>query len=120
MNWPFFSRRASLAVSGGDAWRPRTAIAVAPLPSGRAKAGQDRALFEYLDKRYADAVVLTFQQIQDLLGTELPEAARTDTGWWSDSGGRASDAQAPRAWTLANRTARPNLQAETVAFERIS
>jgi hypothetical protein len=77
-------------------------------------------LFEYLEKRYADTVVLTLQQVQDLLGVALPPAALTDPAWWSDTGTGASDTLWSDAWTLANRTAQPRLLAKTVVFERIS
>jgi hypothetical protein len=86
---------------------------------GRSKAGPYRLLYEYLEKRYADTVVLTLQQIQDLLGFALPEPALTDPAWWSNTGGRTSEALWSDAWTLANRTARPNLRAMTVIFERV-
>lgn len=36
-----------------------------------------RALYSYLDHRYASVVVLTFEQIEALLGFALPGAART-------------------------------------------
>ena len=64
-------------------------------------------LYEYLEKRYADTIVLTLQQVQDLLGVALPESALTDPAWWSDTGRGASDTLWSDAWTLANRTARP-------------
>jgi hypothetical protein len=73
-------------------------------------------LYKYLDERYADAVVLTFAEIEDLVGFELPELARLSNDWWT-----TPDATAPRfadSWILANRTARPNLRALTVAFDR--
>ena len=85
----------------------------------RARTGAYRGLFEYLDKRYADTVVLTFQQIRDLLGAELPATALTDPDWWTGTDGGESDAPWSAAWTLAHRTARPNLQASTVAFDRV-
>lgn len=90
------------------------------LQPGRSKAGKYRLLYEYLEKRYADTVVLTLQQVQDLLGFALPDSALTDPDWWSRTGGAASEAQWSDAWTLANRTARPNLRAKTVVFERIA
>jgi hypothetical protein len=89
-------------------------------PPSRAKAGPYRSLFEYLDKRYADTVVLTLQQVEDLLGIALPAIALTDPGWWADTGTGASDTLWSDAWTLAKRTARPNLRARTVVFERAS
>lgn len=75
------------------------------------------ALYRYLENRYADVTVLTFEQIEDLLGFALPPFARTDQGWWAT---RAASADAPHsaAWTLAGRTATPNLSAGTVLFER--
>jgi hypothetical protein len=86
--------------------------------SGHSKAGPYRILCEYLEKRFADTTVLTFQQVQDLLGVALPDPAFTDPAWWSNTGKGASDTLWSDAWTLANRTARPNLPARTVVFER--
>ena len=66
--------------------------------------------------------MLTFDQIEDLLGTGLPEPARRDGGWWLEpqTGTTGGTTGGTRAWTLAGRTARPNLQAQTVTFERVS
>ena len=75
-------------------------------------------LHKYLAERYADVVVLTFAQMEDLLGYTLPESARVQPEWWAeDDTARPRSAQA-RAWTLAARTAKPNLVARTVMFER--
>ena len=74
-------------------------------------------LHKYLADRYADTVVLTFAEIEDLLGFSLPARARLSPDWWT-----APDAGVTRiadAWIQAHRTARPNLRAQTVAFERI-
>ena len=95
-------------------------ISTGNLLSGRAKAGPYRMLFDYLQKRYADTTVLTLQQIEDLLGVALPERAITDPAWWSNTGRGDGDTLWSDAWTLANRTARPNLRARTVVFERAS
>jgi hypothetical protein len=90
-------------------------------PQRRRQAGADQLLFDYLEDRYAQTVVLTFDQIEDLLGTGLPEPARQDSGWWLEPQTRTTDATTggSRAWTLAGRTARPNLRAQTVTFERV-
>jgi hypothetical protein len=75
-------------------------------------------LRDYLEKRYADSMVMTFAQIEALLGFPLPEAARLDPAWWT---GAAADAGAHpqwRAWTGASRTATANLGAQTVRFDR--
>lgn len=82
--------------------------------------GKSAGLFKYLDTRYADTVVLTFAEIEDLLGVSLPEGARLSAVWWTHP-----DANTPRprfsdSWILANRTARPNLLASTVVFDRES
>jgi hypothetical protein len=82
-------------------------------------SGKYLALYRYLEGRYADVTVLTFEQIEALLGFALPPLARTNQGWWLP---RAENADAPHAaaWTLAGRTATPNLLAKTVLFERIA
>lgn len=87
-------------------------------PQRRRQAGAEQLLFVYLDERYAQTVVLTFEQIEDLLGTGLPEPARRDGGWWLEP--EKGPPGGTRAWTLAGRTARPNLSAHTVTFERVS
>jgi len=81
-----------------------------------------RALHKYLDDRYADTVVLTFAQIEDLLGFTLPDPARLDQEWWANLDADADGTPSPqcRSWAQASRTAKPNLRAQTVVFERIS
>ena len=83
-------------------------------------AGRYRLLYEYLEHRYAMSVVLTFGQIEDLLGFTLPDVARTDQEWWTTPDLSPAEAQCSDAWTLASRTAKPNLLARTVLFERVS
>lgn len=87
---------------------------------GFSKAGKYRWLYEYLEKRYANTVVLTFAQVEDLLGFSLPDLARTDQEWWTTADISTAEARCSDAWTLASRTARPNLIAQTVAFERVT
>src|SRR5690242_1537633 len=48
-----------------------------------------RALYHYLEHRYATVVVLTFAQMETLLGCALPASASTDAEWWAGSGGSA-------------------------------
>ena len=85
-----------------------------------ASGGAYGSLQKYLTARYADAVVLTFGQIEDLLGFALPEPARIEPGWWAVAAPGATASVQSQSWTLAKRTATPNLPAETVLFERIS
>ena len=87
---------------------------------GSRKAGRYRLLYEYLEHRYANTVVLTFGQIEDLLGFTLPDLARTDQEWWTIADLSTAEARCSDAWTLASRTAKPNLLAQTVLFERVS
>jgi hypothetical protein len=83
-------------------------------------SGTYLSLHKYLADRYANTVVLTFAEIEDLLGFTLPDLARLREDWWTNP-----DPVSPRptysdAWTLASRTARPNLLALTVVFDRVS
>ena len=78
-----------------------------------------RALHKYLAERYADIVVLTFAQMEDLLGFALPPSARVQPEWWADGDEAVTRSAQARAWTLAERTATPNLTARTVMFERV-
>lgn len=81
-----------------------------------ALSGKYRFLHKYLDERYADIVVLTLRQIEDLSGFALPSAAHTNADWWT----HATDQGWSDAWTMALRTARPNLIAGHVVFERLT
>ena len=87
---------------------------------GYNKAGKYRWLYEYLEKRYANTVVLTFGQVEDLLGFALPDLARTDREWWTSADISTAEARWSDALRLASRTATPNLMAQTVTFERVS
>jgi len=73
-------------------------------------------LYTYLQHRYASNVVLTFEQVEALLGFALPVPARAERDWWSPA--KDMDGHS-KAWTIARRTATPNLMARTVAFERL-
>jgi len=89
-----------------------------PIVHHSAEAGKYGPLYKYLETRFANTVVLTFAEIEDILGFALPDAARRREDWWT-----SPDPQQPRpgfsdAWILAHRTAKPNLLALTVVFER--
>jgi hypothetical protein len=75
-------------------------------------------LHKYLDDRYADAVVLTFAEIEDLARFALPDLARVSNDWWTAPGPGTTRPRFADSWIQANRTARPNLAARTVAFLR--
>ena len=99
-------------------WGTRTAVreSVLPAPAPRVP-GEYMALYTYLEQRYASKVVLTFDQVEDLLGFALPAAARVERDWWTRAAVR-EDRHAD-AWTAARRIAMPNLPARNVAFDRI-
>jgi hypothetical protein len=82
-------------------------------------AGRHEGLYTYLEKRYANSVVLTFAQIEDLLGFPLADSARVDRAWWSNDDRDGPRPDQMKAWTRAGRTATVNLGAQTVLFERI-
>jgi hypothetical protein len=72
----------------------------------------------YLENRYATNVVLTFKEIEDLLGFTLPDLARLRQEWWTNLTPDTARPSYSDSWILASRTARPNLLAQTVVFER--
>lgn len=74
------------------------------------------SLYTYLERRYASVVVLTFEQMESLLGFALPAAACTEPDWWT--GTAVPRQRQSAAWTGAGRTATPNLVAKIVTFER--
>jgi hypothetical protein len=81
-------------------------------------SGKYRFLYNYLQNRYADTVVLTFGQIESLLGSALPDQARLSQQWWTNVAETAAGANYSDSWILARRVATANLLAETVAFQR--
>ena len=74
------------------------------------------SLYAYLEHRYASILVLTFDQMEALLGLALPTPACTEPDWWT--GGAVQTHPHSAAWVEAGRTATPNLPARTVTFER--
>jgi hypothetical protein len=80
--------------------------------------GEYRPLHKYLDDRFADTVVLTFSQIEDILGFTLPDVARLEQEWWANAGADGAPSAQARAWTKAHRSATANLSAQTAVFER--
>src|SRR6476660_86993 len=72
----------------------------------------------YLSDRRAEIVVLTFQEIETLLGFPLPAPARTMPGWWANIGSSGSPSPQSSSWTQADMSATPSLLTGTVVFER--
>ncbi len=87
---------------------------------GSVGSGKSPPLHKYLDDRFANAVVLTFAEIEDLAGFALPDVARLSNEWWTAPDPDTTRSRFADSWIQANRTARPNLAARTVAFLRAS
>lgn len=85
-----------------------------------AMSGKYLSLYTYLENRYANTVVLTFAEIEDLLGFSLPDLARLREDWWLHPDPDATRPCYSDSWILASRTAKPNLRALTVVFDRAS
>jgi hypothetical protein len=79
-----------------------------------------RPLQKYLSERFSDAIVLTFDEIEDLLGARLPDAARLQATWWTDADENGVQSPQSHAWLDAKRNALPNLLSRRVRFERVS
>jgi hypothetical protein len=94
---------------------PQRATRIFPLEQSTPHVPREyRALYTYLEHRYASVVVLTLEQIEALLGFALPTSARTEPEWWT-----VVDPQHHRAaWIGAGRSAAPNLAAGVITFER--
>jgi hypothetical protein len=81
-------------------------------------AGEYTLLYEYLRGRFADRIVLTFAEIEDVLGFPLPESAHLQPEWWAGTDPVAPLSAQGGAWTRAKRTATVNLRGKRVTFER--
>ena len=115
--WKWNRRRESTARSVGTADVPSEERLIGNVPGKAAKVpSKCMSLHKYLVNRFADSVVLTFAQLEDLLGFALPDSARTEQEWWTSTDSDKSSCA--DAWILAGRTAKPNLLARTVTFER--
>ncbi|MCU1381585.1 MAG: hypothetical protein JWL71_282 [Acidobacteria bacterium] len=94
----------------------RLDVPVPPRMPARNMSGPYVLLHTYLDNRFADTVVLTFAQVEDIVGFPLPEQALLQPEWWT--GASTGSAHHSDSWTLARRTAVPNLGAKIVSFAR--
>jgi hypothetical protein len=112
--WNPLKRRGSAAQ---DERQSQPKADAAPSPK-RVTCGKGQLLYKYLSERYAQRVVLKFSEIEDLLGFSLPEQARRQSEWWTAAATEVDPLNFADSWTLANRTASPNLLAQIVVFER--
>ena len=88
--------------------------------AGSAHLGEYRPLHKYLRDRYADTIVMTFGEIEDLIGCSLPDAARVEMAWWAVADANGHPSPQSLSWTEAERGATPRLLAQVVVFERFS
>jgi hypothetical protein len=117
--WNWMNRWKAPAGPDARAHEPASDLSIGKVMARPRKvAGKHADLYDYLEHRYADVVVLTFGQIEDLLGFALPDAARTRAEWWAPTDPDGDRSPFSEAWTSAGRTASPNLLARTVTFER--
>lgn len=56
--------------------------------------GKYRPLFDHLRRSGQEEVTLTFAKIEAVLGSNLPDSARSSRGWWSNRSGGGLQAQA--------------------------
>ena len=117
--WKWLKRRESIARHVMTSVARTAERLTGSAPAMAAKVPSKYApLHAYLANRFADSVVLTFTQLEDLLGCALPDSARVQQEWWTSTRTDAGKSSCSDAWILAGRTARPNLLARTVVFER--
>jgi hypothetical protein len=91
-------------------------ITESAVPEGHGMSQAYLSLHKYLAARYASVVVMTFAEVEDLLGSPLPAPARQDLAWWNGDDQRNFGHS--NSWRLASRGAVANLTAQTVTFER--
>jgi hypothetical protein len=103
-------------------WRRAAPVSEAPMAVFPIERSTPRvpaeyvSLYTYLEHRYASVVVLTFEQMEALLGFALPASACAERDWWT--GAAVHTHRHAAAWIGAGRRATPNLSARTVTFER--
>jgi len=78
------------------------------------KHGKYETFAEFLSYSVQDDIILTFRQIELLIGEKLPESARIHSAWWSNATTSHPHAD---AWLLAGyKTHNLSLDNETVSF----
>jgi hypothetical protein len=102
--------------NGGRTAMTRSVTPDEPVREIHGNPGEYQLLYKYLRDRYANRVVLTFGEIEDIVGFSLPESARLQPEWWV--GAVAPRSAQSDSWTMASRTAVANLSAKNVVFDR--
>jgi len=86
------------------------------LGKGKGEATND----QHLINLPTQSVVMTFAQVEAVLGFDLRQSARQYQEWWSNEAPERTRHRQSRTWTMAGRMATPNLKAETVRFDKSS
>ncbi|MFP4051702.1 MAG: DUF6884 domain-containing protein [Thermoplasmata archaeon] len=72
-------------------------------------------LGEYLRDLDKDRVLLSFEEIEDILGADLPKSARKHSAWWSNGGHSQADAWMDAGWRVEDL----NQNDEEVVFRKV-
>jgi hypothetical protein len=108
-----------LEQQGWLAKSPSPPPVVGQAPPTRAVSGKYRLLYKYLVERYADRIVMTFSEVEDVLGFKLPDEARREEAWWTRQTPSVPPSNQSDAWIFASRFATANVPAQIVVFERL-
>lgn len=86
----------------------------------RAGRGKYQRLYAHLCGLKIQEWNTSFREIEDILDSSLPDAAREHRPWWANQSDVRSRPQA-LAWTAAGwKTAKVDMHAETLVFRRIN
>ena len=72
-------------------------------------------LYQYLKSTKQLNVTLTYKEVEEILGFNLPNSAYQHQAWWDG----ASQHTQSKAWSTAFYTAKPNLKEKKVEFTRL-
>jgi hypothetical protein len=87
-------------------------------PQSCIMSGPYKMFFDYLENRFANALVLTFGQIKDLRRSALPARALGDQKWWTDAQVNLDESQRSDGVGCSPAEAAPNTGARIVKFTR--
>jgi hypothetical protein len=75
-------------------------------------------LCRFFGRATQKAVTMTFEQVEGILGSALPETARKREQWWANESTTATRHVQCKAWVGAGFHAHPNLTSQTVTFSK--
>jgi hypothetical protein len=77
-------------------------------------------LSRYLGLQSSQQIVLTFTEIEKILGADLPRSAATYPEWWANETNPESTHTQCRAWLAAGYKAYPDIASNIVRFTRLT